>query len=183
MCAKLEQETCLRATKYGKCGANETQRGSLAIQMSWQGREEGQHRDSLFVTMESVGVTLPCWWRRSHTVGLVPCGWEVHLVQVNIPRTRFPSAWLLQQMKGARTQYTDVGIPGGCLDTDMFRGGRQDTLLQLHLPDAKIGNKGGREPNSKKNHWSCTKAGKSYLATDLEGRCWSFPFKRILSGT
>ena len=41
-------------------------------------------------------------------------------------------------MQGARTQYTDVGIPGGCLDTDMFRGGRQDTLLQLHLPDAKL---------------------------------------------
>ena len=50
-------------------------------------------------------------------------------------------------------------------------------------PWCKIGNKRGREPNSKKNHWSCTKAGKSYLATDLEGRCWSFPFKRILSGT
>ena len=43
MCAKLEQETCLRATKYGKCGANETQRGSLAIQMSWQGG--GTHKE------------------------------------------------------------------------------------------------------------------------------------------
>ena len=95
MCAKLEQETCLRATKYGKCGANETQRGSLAIQMSWQGGGTTQ-RDRLIVTVESLGVTLPCWWRRSHTVGLVPCGWEVHLVQVNVPRTRFPSAWLLQ---------------------------------------------------------------------------------------
>ena len=127
--------------------------------------------------------TLPCWWRRSHTVGLVPCGWEVHLVQVNVPRTRFPSAWLLQQMQGAHTQYADVGIPGGCLDTDMFRGGRQDTLLQLHLPDAKLVTKEAGRKIPKLKHWSCTIAGRSYLATDLEGRCWSFPFKRILSGT
>ena len=58
MCAKLEQETCLRATKYGKCGANETQRGSLAIQMNRQGGGTTQ-RDRLFVTMESVGVLYP----------------------------------------------------------------------------------------------------------------------------
>ena len=150
--------------------------------MSWLGGGTTQ-RDRLFVTVESVDVTLPCWWRRSHTVGLVPCGWEVHLVQVNVPRTRFPSAWLLQQMQGAHTQYADVGIPGGCLDTDMFRGGRQDTLLQLHLPDANLVTKKAGSLIPKLKHWSCTKAGKSYLATDLEGRCWSFPFKRILSGT
>ena len=52
------------------------------------------------------------------------------------------AARLLQQMQGARTQYADVEIPGGCLDTDMFRGGRQDTLLQLHLPDANLVTKG-----------------------------------------
>ena len=123
--------------KVWKMWSKRNTKGSLAIQMSWLGGGTTQ-RDRLFVTVESVDVTLPCWWRRSHTVGLVPCGWEVHLVQVNVPRTRFPSAWLLQQMQGAHTQYADVGIPGGCLDTDMFRGGRQDTLLQLHLPDAKL---------------------------------------------
>ena len=168
--------------KVWKMWSKRNTKGSLAIQMSWLGGGTTQ-RDRLFVTMESVGVTLPCWWRRSHTVGLVPCGWEVHLVQVNVPRTRFPSAWLLQQMQGAHTKYTDVGIPGGCLDTDMFRGGRQDTLLQLHLPDAKLVTKEAGRKIPKLKHWSCTKAGKSYLATDLEGRCWSFPFKRILSGT
>ena len=48
-------------------------------------------------------------------------------------------------------------VPGRSLDTDMFRGWRQYTLLQLHLPDIYL--------------LLINKPFESYLATDLEGKC------------
>ena len=65
MCAKFQEENVWRGIKVRKKW--NTKHKGVAVQSRW------------------TFVTLPCGWRGGHTVGLVPCWWEVHLIQVNVP--------------------------------------------------------------------------------------------------